>query len=268
MRIPLVVRIKRHSLEDGPGIRSVVFFKGCPLRCRFCQNPEAQASGAQIAQEAWRCVRCRACLAACPNGALLDGGTRIQRDRGRCRVCGECARACPSGALRRIGQAYSVEALVGVLLRDRAYYAHSGGGVTFSGGEATLFPDYVGALAERLKAAGVPLCLETCGHFPYAPIARRVVPFLDLILFDVKVADARRHREITGVDPDLIWENLARLARVPGLRVQPRIPVIAGMTSDPDNLAALRERVLALGLPDPVLLPENPLWPSRRACLD
>jgi pyruvate formate lyase activating enzyme len=158
----------------------------------------------------------------------------------------------------------SVEALAEILTRDRAYYAHSGGGVTFSGGEATLFPAYLGALAARLKADGISLCLETCGHFPYAAIARQVLPFLDLILFDVKVAEARRHREVTGVAPDLIWENLARLSREPGVRVQPRVPVIPGLTADPGNLAALRARVLALGLPAPILLRENPVWRHRR----
>jgi pyruvate formate lyase activating enzyme len=116
----------------------------------------------------------------------------------------------------------------------------------------------VGELARRLKAEGTHLCLQTCGHFPYDEIARRLLPFLDLILFDVKVADSDRHEAIIGVDNALIWENLARLSKRSGLRVQPRIPVIAGMTSDEDNLTALRERVLGLGLPSPILLPENP----------
>ena len=267
MRIPLVVQIKRHSLEDGPGIRSVVFFKGCPLRCRFCQNPEAQSREAQIAHEPGRCVRCLACISACPRVALTDDGARINFDRSRCEPCESCVRACPSGALRLIGHPYAIEDLSSILLQDRSYYVHSGGGVTFSGGEATLFPDYVGKLAQRLKSVGTHLCLQTCGHFPYDDIARTLLSSLDLILFDVKVADSKRHEELTGVDNTLIWENLARLSKVPGLRVQPRTPVIAGMTADEANLVSLRERVLALGLPAPILLPENPYWTRASARL-
>jgi pyruvate formate lyase activating enzyme len=261
MRIPLVVQIKRHSLEDGPGIRSVVFFKGCPLRCRFCQNPETQSCEAQIAFEPARCVRCRACVDACPRAALTEAGGRVRFDPSRCERCEICVQVCPSGALRRIGRPYAIEALGEVLLRDRSYYLHSGGGVTFSGGEATLFPTYVGELARRLKSAGTHLCLQTCGYFPYDDIARTLLPSIDLILFDVKLADPKRHAEITGVDNALVWENLARLSRFPGLRVHPRIPVIAGMTADEENLTSLRERVLALGLPMPILLPENPFRP-------
>ena len=173
--LPLIVDVKRHSLEDGPGIRSVVFFKGCPLRCVFCQNPEAQLARAEIAFRADRCVECGACVLACPaHAASLASPGRI--DRSHCDVCGKCAAACPSSALAVIGRTFEVDDLVELLARDEPFYRHSGGGVTFSGGECTMFPDYLAAVARALKARGIHTAVETCGEFAGAMFVERLLP--------------------------------------------------------------------------------------------
>ena len=153
-RRPLVVDIKRYCFHDGPGIRSVVFFKGCPLRCIFCHNPEAQEMGPEMAFFVDRCIKCGACVKACQHDALnLAVPGRISRDK--CNLCGKCAEVCPTDALRLIGKYYSVESLSDILIRDFDYYRHSGGGVTISGGECTLFPNYLSKLLNNLKNRGI-----------------------------------------------------------------------------------------------------------------
>ena len=161
---PLIVDIKRHSLEDGPGIRSVVFFKGCALRCIFCQNPEAQDKDVEIAFTASDCITCGACADACEENAVdLVLPHRIHRTR--CIRCGKCADACPGGALRRIGKQYSPQSLSEILLRDRAYYRHSGGGITLSGGESTMYPDYVLNLLQLLKVKKIHVAFDGANKY-------------------------------------------------------------------------------------------------------
>jgi pyruvate formate lyase activating enzyme len=293
MKLPLVADIKRHSLEDGPGIRSVVFFKGCPLRCVFCHNPEMQRPERELVFRSERCVRCGTCVAACPLGAIsLDRLGRIDRvrsqpaspaaehrgrvwehsegshlDRPRCDDCGKCVLACPSSALAYVGRAYTVEALTEVLLRDQAYYRQSGGGVTLSGGECTMFPDYVEGLARSLKQQGIHLLVETAGVFDGAWFVERLLPLLDLVYFDVKLAEANDHRLHTGGDNHRICENLALLLRQVPERVEIRIPLVPGITATHDNLTALGKRLRGLGVRRATLLPYNPLGREMAARL-
>jgi len=263
--MPLIVDIKRHSLEDGPGIRSVVFFKGCPLRCVFCQNPEAQDPGPEIAFQSRTCIECRSCVSACPTGALAAGPALRARDR--CTACGACARACPSGALALVGQPLSLEQIMDVLVRDEPYYRHSGGGVTLSGGECTAFPQFAGELLRRLRGAGLHAAIETCGEFSYARFAEWILPHVQLILFDLKVADSESHMRVTGRSNQRIWANLARLLSAVAERVQVRIPLIPGLTDTRENLAALAARVAELGGRSLTLLPYNPLGVTMAASL-
>jgi pyruvate formate lyase activating enzyme len=255
---PLIVDVKRHSLEDGPGIRSVVFFKGCPLRCVFCQNPEAQDLHVEIAYRADRCVGCGACVTACPAGAV-DRATPERILRRRCDACGKCADACPSSALATIGRAYVVDELVELLMRDEPYYRHSRGGVTFSGGECTMFPDYLETLARALHARKVHLVVETSGDFPGAWFVERILPLVDAIYFDVKIADPAQHRLHTGRDNQRIRDNLTLLMRTAPDRVQVRIPLVPGITATPENLAELAFCLRERGVRSAVLLPYNPL---------
>jgi pyruvate formate lyase activating enzyme len=256
--VPLVVEIKRHSLEDGPGIRSVVFFKGCPLRCSFCQNPEAQAPYLEIAVSPDRCIHCGRCVEVCPLGAI-DPERPGVIDRALCDRCGACADVCPTPALRRIGVAYPPEALAEVLLRDRHFYRQSGGGVTLSGGEPTMFPGYLGKLLPLLKAEGVHVVLETGGYFDYEAVREQVLPYIDLVDFSLKVADPIAHRAVAGKSNRVIIENLYRLAREPGVHVQASIPLVPGITATRENLAALVDLLRGAGIRTVRLLPYNPL---------
>jgi pyruvate formate lyase activating enzyme len=257
MSHPLVVDIKRHSLEDGPGIRSVVFFKGCPLRCVFCQNPETQNPAPEIAFRQRVCIDCRLCTAACTHQALERGPRAL--DRKRCQTCGDCTRVCPSGALALIGQSMTVDQIVDVLLRDQAYYRHSGGGVTLSGGECTLYPDFAGEILRRMRAAEIATAIETCGEFSPSTFAQTILPHVDLILFDLKLADSQVHLAVTGRGNERIWSNLKDLLAACPDRVHVRIPLIPGITDTRDNLGALLDRVVQLGGRRLALLPYNPL---------
>jgi pyruvate formate lyase activating enzyme len=258
MDAPLIIDVKHHSLEDGPGIRSVVFFKGCPLRCDFCQNPESQERGLEVAFTASRCIGCGHCAEACPSGAIdVEGAARIRRDR--CQRCGACAGRCPPSALRAIGFSQPPGALAEVLLRDEAFYRHSGGGVTLSGGEATLHLDYLADLLRALKAEGIHTALQTCGDFELAAFEARVLPLLDLIFFDVKLADPEEHRAHTGRSNRRILENLRRLLAARAVEVLPTVPLVPGVTATATNLEAIAALLLDAGAPRVRLLPYNPL---------
>ncbi len=256
-RRPLIVDVKRGSPDDGPGIRSVVFFKGCPLRCVFCHNPEAQRAGPEIAFVAQRCIRCGSCAAQCPLNAI-DLGTNSRINRTRCDCCGRCTAECPTGALRMIGRHWSVKELTELLLRDLAFYRHSGGGVTLSGGECTLFPDYVHQLLGELKVENVHIAVETCGFFDYDVFSDHILPQVDLVLFDIKLIDPRRSLRYLGQTNELILANLKRLL-AQGVAVCPRIPLIPGITDTQENLAGIVDQLYEFGATEVSLLPYNPL---------
>jgi len=257
-KLPLIVDIKRHSLEDGPGIRSVVFFKGCPLRCVFCHSPETQECGREIAFYPRRCIQCGQCAAACPQGAIeLDFAGRIHRER--CLRCGACADVCPGGGLKLIGSAYSVEHLAEILLRDRAFFRHSGGGVTLSGGECTLYPEYLEPLLHLLKKEGVHVALETSGYFDYPVFRRKLLPHFDLIYFDFKIGDPQLHRRYCGKSNRRIYRNLKALIREGAAVVYPRIPLVPNITATAENLAAIVDLLCLASASDVTLLPYNPL---------
>lgn len=264
MATPLIVEIKRNSLDDGPGIRSVVFFKGCPLRCVWCQNPEAISPQAQLQRLIASCIGCRECRAVCPEGVAgphSPAGEEIVR----CRTCGHCVDVCPAAARRLVGFEYDMDALVELLLRDDPFYRASGGGVTFSGGEPTQAPGFAGELARRLVGHGVSVLLETCGHFAWETVAEHLLPELSMIYFDLKLADDGLHRAHTGKGNERIWQNLRRLVERGEPAVLPRIPLVPGLTDGLDNLEALGWRLVELGLRRVALLAYNPLWvPKRR----
>lgn len=194
---PLIFDIRRFALDDGPGIRTTVFFKGCPLACAWCHNPESQNPAAEIAFRGEICIECGECREICPQGAIHQPGTtRIERQR--CDACGRCAEHCPTTALRLVGEPIGVEALLEALIRDRLFYETSGGGVTFSGGEPTIHADFLADILPRLRRHGIHITLQTCGHFDSDCFRRLLLPHLDLIHYDLKLADPALHRRHTG----------------------------------------------------------------------
>jgi pyruvate formate lyase activating enzyme len=263
-RRPLVVDVRSNSLDDGPGIRTTVFFKGCPLACAWCHNPEAIHSDPEIAFLEKDCIACGECMPVCEPGAL-GAGPAVSFDRSRCDRCGACADVCPTDALKRVGRYWEIDELVPALLRDQPFYRNSGGGVTLSGGEATMFPRYVEELAKQLQAAGVHTLVETCGLFRLETFCDRLLPHLDLIYYDLKFMDSDLHERYTGRPNVVILRNLEALAERVRERILPRVPLIPGLTADLDNLRAIGAFLRRLGFQEAHLLPYNPLWAGKAA---
>jgi pyruvate formate lyase activating enzyme len=261
--LPLVFDIHRFALDDGPGIRTTVFLKGCPLSCRWCHNPESMSVEPELAFYPDRCIRCGSCRDICPELAITDGPP-LQIDRLRCTTCGRCADICPTTALRMMGKEYPVDDLLEIILRDRHFFEASGGGVTFSGGEPTLGMNYLSRLLAALKAEGLHTAIQTCGLFDYDRFARKVLPFADLIMFDIKFIAAAEHRKYTGRDNESILKNFKLLASDAGSRILPRIPLVPGKTATPWNLMEIASFLADLGILRCDLLPYNPAGIAKR----
>jgi pyruvate formate lyase activating enzyme len=256
--IPLIVDIKRHSLEDGPGIRSVVFFKGCPLQCVFCQNPETQDPGVELAFFPKKCIGCGSCAEVCPEEAInLDLHGRIHREK--CIRCGQCADVCPGNALMLLGAYYPAKTLTEILLRDLPFYRHSNGGVTLSGGECTIYPDYLESVLKSLKSRAIHVVLETAGYFKYDTFKQKILPYIDLIYYDIKIAEPGAHNHYIGRPNERILKNFRRLVGEKSVEVHPRIPIVPGITATRENLLSILDFLWEAGADNVSLLPYNPM---------
>lgn len=262
----VVFNVQRFSIQDGPGIRTTVFFKGCPLRCRWCHNPEGQVGTAELLFREYLCRRCFTCRAACPVGAIVELPHR-RVDRARCIMCMVCAEACPYGALSVAGTSAPVEALLAEVCRDVAFYRTSGGGVTASGGEPLAQYQAVIELFAACRARAIHTALDTCGYAPWEILAA-VEPHVDLFLYDLKCVDEERHRLWTGVGNQVILENLRRLAKLRAGDIRIRIPLVAGFNDDRRELEAMVHLVSSLSVQGVDVLPYHSFAESKYRALD
>jgi pyruvate formate lyase activating enzyme len=259
---PLILEIKGNSLDDGPGIRTVVFYKGCPLSCIWCHNPESRETGVEISFDQTACIGCDTCIGTCPEKALSRENPHFI-DRSRCSLCFLCTDACPSGALSRVGVEMSVEDIMNRILPDKLFYDNSGGGVTLSGGEPAMFMDFTSELLKKLKSAGINTLMETCGLFSFDAFESRLLPFLDAVYFDIKLFDSEEHRRYCGVPNETILGNFKLLldaASRRGTMLLPRTPLVPGITDTEPNLSSIAGFLKMHGVQKADILPYNPLW--------
>ncbi|MEW5901577.1 MAG: glycyl-radical enzyme activating protein [Acidobacteriota bacterium] len=233
----IIFDIKKYSINDGPGIRTTVFFKGCPLRCRWCHNPEGQSFQPELMVRPSRCLKnCAECVTACDLNALSKPGDIPVLDWERCTGCGMCADACSTLAIEVVGRRLSESAVMAEILKDRIFQEESGGGVTFSGGEPLSQPDFLAALLAECRKNEIHTAVDTCGFAPPEAF-EKVTDAADLFLYDLKLIDEKKHEELTGHSNRMILENLKRLAA----RKKPvviRLPIIPGVNEDEENIRA------------------------------
>lgn len=263
MKRAVIFDIQRYSIHDGPGIRTVVFFKGCPLRCNWCQNPESWRRAPEVGFVPDRCIGCRHCEEACPEDAILPGNRRI--DRARCTACGACVETCHAEALRWVGEPWDTDELLAEVSKDRPFQADSGGGVTLSGGEPLLQIDFAEGFCSRCREEGISVAVETCGAVPFDSL-RRVLPSVDLFLYDVKAIDPSLHRAWTGSGNERILSNLEKL-RESGIPVIPRVPIVPEHTAMTSNLEQIAVH-LEGSFPEVHLLPYHAWGESKRGLVD
>lgn len=233
----LIFNIQHFSTEDGPGIRTTVFFKGCPLRCPWCHNPEGLRPGSDLMWFDLRCIGAKDCLGACPEKALDLTPEGMHIDREGCTLCGLCQKACPAGAFEMIGRHYSVDELMDDFLKDRVFYETSGGGITFSGGEPMLQTDFLASVLPLCKQAGMAVALDTSGAVSWERY-EHVLPWVDLVLFDLKLMNREDHKRTTGLSNEIILENARRIS-AQGKPLWIRTPIIPGYTDEAENIRAI-----------------------------
>jgi pyruvate formate lyase activating enzyme len=233
----VIFNVQRYSTEDGPGIRTTVFIKGCPMYCPWCHNPEGLDSHPELMWYDVRCIAARECLEVCPQDALTLTPEGMVIDRERCNGCGDCEEACPAAALEVIGKERTAADVAAEALRDRVFYEKSGGGVTLSGGEPALQDDFSLALMGMLKEEGIHLALDTCGGVRWERL-KPLVDLSDLVLMDLKIMDEDKHLEHTGIPLKLVLDNARHVAEL-GLPLWIRTPVIPGYTDTEENVRGI-----------------------------
>lgn len=257
-----VFDIKRFGVNDGLGIRTVLFIKGCPLRCRWCQNPEGLHPGIRLWYLRNVCVQCKSCIAACEKDCISWDAQGAKIDHEVCDRCGECVSACPAGALRMDSERMSAEEAMAEIERDALFYKLSGGGVTLSGGECTASPEFSLSILRECKKRGIHTAIETCLYAP-EELIEEFAAVTDQIVADIKLLDPVRHKAATGVDNALILKNVRLLAERKA-KLLLRTPLIPGFTDDDDNIRAIARFVASVDKGIPLqLLNYNPMCKEK-----
>ncbi len=239
----LILHLQRFSTEDGPGIRTTIFFKGCPLHCLWCHNPESISMEPQIQWLENRCIGCGTCIKTCPLGCLTKTEQGVVIDRELCTGCGDCAETCPANAMELLGRQVSLDEFVEELIKDQIYFEKSGGGVTLSGGEPLMQPDFAAALLHRLKKRDVNTAIDTCGVCSTSSLDKLLL-YTDIVLFDLKEAEPEKHYDFTGLHNQRIFDNLIYIRdyivkRAPEKILWIRTPLIPEATATRDNITGL-----------------------------
>lgn len=256
----LLFDIQKFSLHDGPGIRTTVFMKGCPLRCEWCCNPESQRSNSEIMTVDKECIQCGHCIQTCPKGAISVGDGLRSIDWEKCDYCLKCAEVCAFGGIVTTGRYYTCDALLKEIQKDQVFYKTSGGGVTFTGGEPLVQWEFLLTMLQRCKAQKIDTCLDTTGYAPWWILAK-LIPYVDLVLYDLKHLDDDRHQERTGVSNRIIIENLIKLTE--SQRVWLRVPLIPGYNDSRGHVKRIGEFAENLGVEKISLMPYH-CWGEQK----
>lgn len=265
MNIPIIFDIQRLCVHDGPGIRTTVFIKGCNLSCKWCHNPESLDKSYQILYDNSKCISCKDCISFCKNGAhIFDKTTHILK-RSNCTLCFECTSNCVTGALSVCGKKYNTQELTDIILKDKDFYG-SDGGVTFSGGEALNYPDFIAQVMKKCKENGITTAIDTSGFVPFSAF-EKTLPYTDTYLYDIKLADSALHEQWTGVDNTLILSNLKKLDDM-GANIFIRIPVIGGVNDNTDEMEKIAKNIVTLKSATKItLIPYNSLGKKKYSML-
>jgi len=252
MQTGIVFDIKKYSINDGPGIRTTLFLKGCPLRCEWCHNPESQSPRSEMIFRPGRCDLCAACLEACEYDAITWSLNGPLTDRQACQRCGECAEVCYSEARQMVGRQMSLSEVLAEIRQDLTFYEESGGGVTLSGGEPLFQKDFSLAILKACREQDIHTVLDTCGYATWQAF-EQVAPIVDLFLYDLKAVDPDKHRKYTGQSNERILANLEGLSQL-GANILVRIPVIPGVNADEIEMSRIGAYLSSLPQPPPVEL--------------
>lgn len=261
MTTGLISNIQKYSIHDGPGIRTTVFLKGCPLRCAWCHNPETQLAEPEILWDKSKCIGCLTCIGVCPKEALTASNGGVAIDNGKCVRCGKCAEACPALAMEYIGMKMTVDELLEEVVKDEPFYEQSHGGVTLSGGEPLAQAAFAEEFLKACKGKAYHTAVDTCGFVPQQAV-EAVLPYTDLFLYDIKHLDAAAHKEFTNVSNELILKNLNWLTEHDA-NIWIRVPLIPGVNDDPDHIRRVCKLMRKLGLNEIFLLPYHKMAQAK-----
>lgn len=235
LNLPNIINIQKYSIHDGDGIRTTIFFKGCPLSCLWCHNPESQNYGEELMYNGEKCTGCMACIDICPRRAISKEENQAFTDRNKCNLCKACIDYCVNNAREFVGKEYKVAQLVKEAEKDRMFYEESGGGITLSGGEVmTQNMDYIEELLKKLKKKGYNIAIDTCGQAPYENY-NRVLNYVDTFLYDIKLMDNEKHIKYIGKSNKLILDNLKKLSEA-GANINIRIPLVESINTDDESI--------------------------------
>lgn len=269
IRQPLVFKITGNSINDGSGIRSVIFLKGCPLKCVWCHNPESQKVEAELWWDKDKCIGCYDCVQVCPNDAIeINNPAFINRNK--CSSCFKCIEVCPSTALSLSGKSMSVDEIVRNIIEYKPFFDISGGGVTISGGEPTMFMDFTSELLKKLKKEKIHTLLETSGYFNLEKFKSLCLPYIDELYMDIKILDPSEHLRLCGVRNEIILKNFIWLHQnysTLEFKFSPRVPLIPGLTDTMENISGIISFFKKQKVKKATLLLNNPLWFNKNSSL-